>query len=367
MKTVNPTAEHYKITNLKNTFFNKSAWPSVCVDERGVLYAVASSMRLSHVDPTGKSCMFMSFDGGKSWTLPIVINDSLADDRDMGIVYLGNGKLLVSWFSSAYGNYLDDMQNADWVAPVHKTLYKGFTDAWKTMPRDEFLALNGSFVMISEDYGVTWSSPIRVPVTSPHGPALSKDGTLLYLGKRMDKNYKDFSVCLYTSRDCGYTWEFTGKISESDEVGFENMYEPHIAELPNGRLLGALRVGREAIPHETVYTVFSDDKGKTWSAPASLETDGIPPHICVHSSGAVILSYACRTNGKRAEHALVSYDGGENWSADYIIDDELPSDFCDMGYPCTIELSDKSLLSVYYQPLRGGPSTDLVAAKWSLK
>ena len=63
MKVYSPEVQYYRITNDKqNKFFKYNGWPSVCKDDRGVLYAVASSMRLSHVDPCGKNCMYMSYD-----------------------------------------------------------------------------------------------------------------------------------------------------------------------------------------------------------------------------------------------------------------------------------------------------------------
>lgn len=116
-------------------------------------------------------------------------------------------------------------------------------------------------------------------------------------------------------------------------------------ELPNGRLLGAIRVHTVPV---TMYTTFSDDKGKTWSQPMATGVDGYPPHLMVHSSGAVICSY-CRRGGpgNQSERALVSYDNGETWADDYEIHGDVP--FCDFGYPASVELADGSILTVYYQ------------------
>ena len=60
MKIIVPEVQYGFVNQPRDNFFKHSAWPSVCKDERGVLYAGASSMRLSHVDPCGKNCMFMS-------------------------------------------------------------------------------------------------------------------------------------------------------------------------------------------------------------------------------------------------------------------------------------------------------------------
>ena len=87
MKLMFPETEHGRVNNLKGTWFNYNGWPSVTMDDRGVLYCVASSMRLSHVDPCGKNCMYVSYDQGKTWPPPVIVNDSYFDDRD-GVSYI---------------------------------------------------------------------------------------------------------------------------------------------------------------------------------------------------------------------------------------------------------------------------------------
>ncbi|MBQ8474186.1 MAG: exo-alpha-sialidase [Clostridia bacterium] len=368
MKKITPKVEHRRVTKQKDTFFKYNGWPSVCIDDRGVLYAVASSMRMSHVDPTGKNCMFLSFDNGDNWTNPIVINDSHVDDRDTGISYLGNGKLIANWFSVGYPDYCDPIQTYDWFDKADKEIAGGFSRAWKKLPPDMYKECTGSFVMLSDDYGVTWSDPIRVKVTAPHGPCVCKDGTLFYMGNVMDGVRRDKRppVTVYSSTDGGRSWSFTGEVPDGDIITAVNTFEPHVVELPNGRLLGAIRTHCDELdPSFTVFTTYSDDRGKTWSKPVGIGVDGSPPHLMVHSSGAVICSYSCRTDGIRCERAVVSYDNGETWTEDYAIDDRLDR-FCDMGYPATVELPDGSLLSVYYQKWPGEWWTSVCCARWRL-
>mgnify|MGYP001144988531 CR=1 FL=1 len=97
----------------------------------------------------------------------------------------------------------------------------------------------------------------------------------------------------------------------------------------------------------------------------STDVDGLPPHLFVHSSGAVILSYACRRDGAKSERAAVSYDGGETWSEEYILNDKMPS-FSDLGYPASVELTDGSILTVYYQCLPGDSWCSVLYSKWRL-
>lgn len=47
------------------------------------------------------------------------------------------------------------------------------------------------------------------------------------------------------------------------------------------------------------------------------------------------------------EYVLVSWDNGETWTQEYVVDKSPSSD---MGYPCTTELPNGELVTVYYQP-----------------
>ncbi len=369
MEFLTPEKEHGIVHRYEpNTIFKYNGWPSVCRDERGVLYAVSSSMRMSHVDPTGKTCMWMSFDEGKSWTPSMVVNDTYFDDRDAGIISLGGGKMVLTWFSLCYPDFCEPIQSYDWFGVPEKAISKGYGEMWKTLPEDVRKAGHGAFVRTSDDYGMTWSAPIRVPLTAPHGPSLCRDGSLIYMGKEMKEDYvAPANIVLYTSRDAGNTWEYTGTVPVPDEISVKKMHEPHVIELDDGRLLGTIRVHeRDVYPYNTVYFTFSDDKGKTWSVPKCMEVDGLPPHLLRHSSGAIICSYACRTDGKRAERAAVSYDNGETWTEDYCVDDRIGSQ-TDMGYPASVELSDGSILTVYYQCAPGDWYTSIMWTKWRLK
>lgn len=351
--------------------FNYCGWPTVCRDDRGVLYAVASGMRMTHVDPAGKNCMWLSFNEGKSWTPTVIVHDSYFDDRDAGITYLGNGKMVFSAFSCFYENYCKELLDSDWFRDKFKTIARGYIESWKTLSDEDREGGNTSFVMTSDDYGVTWSEPIQVGLSAPHGPSVCKDGTLVYMGKQLDGGKWDSNlpIVVHTSRDGGKTWEHTGTVPVPEDITAEIMYEPHVIELPGGRLLGAIRVHNRPVgmtPRDTVYTTYSDDCGKTWSIPVCIGVDGMPPHLTVHSSGAVICTYSCRTPETQSERAVVSYDNGETWTEDYILDGNIGKQK-DMGYPSTVELSDGSLLTVYYQALPDDWHTSVLYTKWRLQ
>ena len=83
-------------------------------------------------------------------------------------------------------------------------------------------------------------------------------------------------------------------------------------------------------------------------------------------SGAVLCAYGCRTEGKWAERVAVSYDFGETWTEDYCLDDNFGPQK-DLGYPSSVELSDGSILTVYYQALPTDLHTSVLYTKWRLK
>ena len=359
MNEIRPNAEHGIVNRRQGTIFSYQGWPSVCRDERETLYAVASSFRTAHICPFGKTSMYISRDKGRTWTPPIVINDTYMDDRDAGILYMGGGRMLITWFTEATAWCETAIGNKpDAAANVVKSMIQGY----KKLPKD--MVGQRSFVRVSEDYGVTWSDITEVPVSAPHGPSLLKDGTLLYLGKESADMYNGrIASCI--SHDGGYTWTKIGTVGVPDGMKPENFHEPHVTELSDGSILGMIRVqGIDRFANFTMYSTRSTDGGKTWTMPVPMDVSGSPPHLLMHSSGALICTYGNR-DGHIGEHAMVSYDNGRTWSDDYIIDDN--SDNPDLGYPATTELNDGSLLTVYYQRYADDSNTSILYTKWKLK
>ena len=76
------------------------------------------------------------------------------------------------------------------------------------------------------------------------------------------------------------------------------------------------------------------------------DVSGSPPHLLKHSSGALVCVYG-RREAPFGERALVSWDNGETWTEDYDLDNRAVGG--DLGYPCSVELDDGSILTVYYQ------------------
>ena len=365
MKIVHPDATHGIVNRAVGTLFTYQAWPTVAQDENGVLYAVASGFRVRHVDGFGKTVMYISRDGGNTWTKPIIINDSFIDDRDVGIVYLGEGKLLISWFTRSPEEY-DTPKYREMIAkacPAGQKLIYAMTEAVTMLP-EETRKL-GSYTMLSRDHGVTWEKPVPIPVTAPHGPTLCRDGSLIYLGtqhREPEERTGPAQIQLLRSRDEGGSWQTVSVLEHPSWLkAGESLCEPHVLELPDGRLLGAVRVeGRKPF---TMATAFSSDQGRHWSELVCTDISGAPPHLMCHSSGAVICTFG-RREPPYGEYAIVSHDNGATWTEEYVIDDN--TDSRDLGYGSTVELADGSLLTVYYQRCPGDDYPSILYTKWKL-
>ena len=335
----------------------------MCRDDDGVLYAVCSGHRIGHICPFGKNLMYKSFDEGESWSAPTIINDTALDDRDGGIVSLGGGKLLMTYFNHPRESFYDERW---WLHTCKdktlQALARGAVESWKAMPEEKFKS--GSFIRKSIDGGRTWEKAIKVPVTAPHGPIKLRDGRLLYVGSPFYfEGYERGRLYVMESSDEGETWQ---QISTIDKPASEknDFYEPHCIELPNGRIFAAIRTQPTSDYLDIRLSgCFSDDGGHGWSEPVPLGIFGAPPHLLLHSSGAVVLTYGRRL-APFGERARISYDNCLTFGEEIVISEEAKDH--DMGYPSTVELSDKSLLTVYYQKLPEDDFCSILYTKWKL-
>ncbi|MGN1408752.1 MAG: sialidase family protein [Eubacteriales bacterium] len=359
-------AEQSIVYRNQDTFFSYCGWPTVCADENGVLYAAASCFRMAHVCPFGKTAMFKSLDKGKTWSLPMIVNDTYMDDRDAGITYLGDGRLLVTWFThpaevykNNYSRWINDScGGASGIMELYDRM--GDDSAFEEQSR------GGSYLRISRDRGTTFGKTIKLPVNTPHGPSLCRDGSLIYLGKEMYSRGTENPkvIAAYKSTDGGESWNRLGQLNTPDGTGWDNFHEPHVIELKSGRLLGVIRAQGGEVAHGfTMYQSVSDDGGQSWSEMKPLGVSGSPPHLMLHSSGAVVLSFG-RREEPFGERALVSYDDGETWADEYVIADAKNGD---LGYPASAELPDGSIVTVYYQQYEGDRTTSILSSRWRLK
>lgn len=332
------------------------AWPTAKLLQNGKIAVGASGFRFEHICPFGKAVISYSSDGGKTYTAPAPVIDTPLDDRDSGICTFGENGVIFTSFNNSADMQRQHNQENEYVQSYINTITK----------EDEEKYL-GSLFRISRDCGVTFGQIYRSPVTSPHGPTELKDGTVLWAGTRFDDVFGGIEVRRLDT-ESGET-ELIGKITVADKRIVLN--EPHLIELPSGRLIIHTRAENAELfsgGEEEYFTVFqsvSDDKGKTWSEPEMLldKTGGAPPHLIMLSSGILLSTYG-RRKMPFGIMAMMSLDGGETWEKDIRIYENLVSD--DIGYPSTVELPDGTLLTVFYARKGEDKPCEIMQQKWKI-
>lgn len=325
--------------------FAYNAWPSVITLSDGTLLAGWSGDRYRHICPFGRVLAARSNDGGYTWQPPYTVLNTPLDDRDAGLCE-ANGHILLTSFNNSRAQQRYYAEKGRW-SDTHRALAESYLNLVSDEDEQRYL---GSTLAVSTDNGHTFSDPVSLPITSPHGPCLLPTGELLYIGRAFGDHAKaSFDYLpegIYAMR-----LSPDGKIiNEPRQVvpAAKGMLfcEPHAAVMPDGSILLSIRAQAKEPKLFTIYNCFSTDNGMSFSAPVPTGWDGSPPHIFVHSSGAVVMTYA-RRNAPFGQMARISHDNGRTWGAELVLRDDGPD--WDLGYPCTTENKNGELVTVYYQ------------------
>ena len=357
-------------------------WPTVCRRQNGELIAVFSGDRIGHVCPYGKTQMVRSSDDGETWSDPETIHNSAVDDRDAGIIELADGTLVVNWFSSiTYSQVVNTKGYTGVKGGTTPELIAEYQKHFRAIPKDALIRDVGYFSMRSTDGGRTWEKPVRMIGSVPHGGIQLKSGRLLTIGRYQNgagnvvKGWDDPRLALgkraltvEKSDDGARSWQLLTTIVPNDPYKLEQFHEPHLVELDDGTIIVQFRhhaAGGDQRKRTTLQCE-SRDGGKTWTPFHPTGILGYPTHLMKLRDGRLLATYACRIPGRIGEWAAVSADGGKTWDAAHEIRLAVGiSDDC--GYPSTVQLSDGSLLTVYYQRFRPEENPSLMATKWRLK
>ena len=338
-------------------------WPTLTRRKNGQLILVWSGGREEHVCPFGKVELMRSDDEGKTWTWPRTIHDSAIDDRDAGVLETDRGTLLVTTFSSlAYQSGLNQAVAA----------LKNGKGIWTQEKLDRWLAAHqrtsketrekelGQWMIRSTDGGLSWSQRYRCPVNSPHGPIQVSDGSLLYAGVQIWDKERKVGVC--KSTDDGISWQWLANLPIRSGDQSREYHELHAVECDSGKIIIHIRNHNPNHTRETLQSE-STDGGKTWTEPHSIGVWGLPSFLQRLKSGRILMSYGYRRKpfGNQARY---SDDEGASWSDPITISDDGMGG--DLGYPSTVELSDGTLLTVWYEKLKDSPRAVLRQARWRI-
>ena len=320
----------------RNNYF---AWPSIARLQNGKLAVTASGYRYDHVCPFGKAVISYSENDGESYTSPAACIDTPLDDRDSGILAFGKSGVIVTSFNN------NAAFQRSW-RPDTPPFFNAYLDT--LTPEDEQKYLGSEF-RISQDCGVTFGPILKSPITSPHGPIALRDGTVLWVGRTFCTGDGPVSgkdqIEVHTVSPEG-NMKHIGTIPPIFRNGKQLMScEPCAAELPDGTVLCHIRVEGDGL--FTIFQSVSRDRGVTWSEPRQILEDrgGAPAHILLHSSGILISVYGYRDLPFGIK-AMFSRDNGETWESGFRLYQNEYTD--DLGYPCTVELNDGTLLTVFY-------------------
>lgn len=321
---------------------NYFGWPSLVRLSDGTLVASASGFRLEHVCPFGKGVIAFSRDDGKTFSYPVPVIDTVLDDRDVGLCTFGQNGLIVTSFNNTrkmQRGYNEDNE------PDVKNYINAYLDTISDEEENEAI---GTTFRISRNNGLTFGKIYKSPVTSPHGPVELKDGSILWVGyvfntEDRDADFVEHLEAYKLDPDNG-NLTYIGTIPEINENGKHiTPSEPYTVELSDGTLLCHIR----SEENFSTYQSVSYDGGVTWSVPHRLLPDsgGAPCHILRHSSGVLCSLYGYR-QAPYEIRAMFSADNGNNWDTENTIYVNGVSD--DLGYPCSVELSDGSIYTVFY-------------------
>ena len=340
-------------------------WPTLTRRMNGELMVVWSGGREQHVCPFGRVDLMRSHDEGETWTWPRTLLDGPIDDRDAGILETAKGTLLVTTFTSlAYESY--SLKTA-------LTKKPGESGAWPEDKLKRWLSVHnrlnaeqrqqelGQWMIRSTDGGVTWSSRYSSLVNSPHGPIQLSDGRLLYAGKELWTGEKRVGVC--ESSDDGQTWQWLSEIPTRPGDDASEYHELHAVDAGDGKIIVQIRSHNEPNSRETLQCE-SEDGGRTWTTPLSIGVWGLPSHLMRLKDGRLLMTYGYRRK-PFGNQARVSDDAGETWSEPVTISGDGAGG--DLGYPSTIQRSDGSMLTVWYEKLPASQHAVLRQARWRLE
>ncbi len=331
---------------------NYFAWPSVARLQDGKLMMVASGFRMKHICPFGKAVGCFSEDEGETWTRPAVIIDTPLDDRDAGVLAFGEKSVLVTSFN----NTIQAQRNWNKVNDPYINAYLDSVNAEEA--EEKYL---GSTFVISHDGGRTFGGVMRIPVGTPHGPVLMNDGSMLYVGRNFSKDDKMTDtdhLSAYRVNEDG-TYEF---LSDIENVSPELLScEPSTIVLPGGKIIVHIRVQKNG--YFTIFQSESYDNAKSFTRPHQLlgKTGGAPAHLLRMTDGTLVSVYGYREE-PYGIRMMYSKDDGETWSTDHVLWDQGYG--ADLGYPCSVQLKNGDILTVFYaRESENGPAV-IYQLKW---
>ena len=346
------------------SYYKKTPWPCEIIDTgMAPIYqpcmTVGTDQELFVAGPGGQ--VFHSQDLGRTWSLlgqspslepaiPRELKKRIMHSSGIGVT--AKGTLLLIW----------DMDYSDGRSDRSYTNETRHRVTWITR---------------SEDRGKTWKATQLLDPSPCDNIADTStiiqlaDGRLMVPlrvercsrpGKPVGISEAVFRSLIYTSSDDGKTWSKSSKFTD-------HTAEPHLLELPSGKIAASIRYQRVKLPEDqpalggcfydvpgqrnesitggptavgrnlfqhTAFTV-SEDAGSTWSTPR-LITGTLAQTGCLVrlSDGTLILTF-----GRHGQYFMISYDEGKTWSkVVYQLN-------CTGEYARSVALEDDTIITIH--------------------
>ncbi|MBN1556175.1 MAG: exo-alpha-sialidase [Phycisphaerae bacterium] len=227
-----------------------------------------------------------------------------------------------------------------------------------------------TFIRRSVDKGHTWEeAPLVIPcprrgaiihrTNTP--PVRQADGTFIAPFSIQD-GPEPGELVLYATQDDGLTWQYISRIASGTPT--DRPTYPTVIAVDDETLLCTM-LFRGCGRHYTICSAESRDGGFHWTpaqpiiclgrspwtgkpspeAPRPFQTFWRSPYTIQLRDGRILVLYARRWP-PFGMGGLLSEDGGQSWSREFILRDD--GGCADIGYPVAVELDDGRMVAAYY-------------------
>ena len=335
-----------------------SAFPRLYQLEDGSLHVhFRARVTSSHIEPRSESKRFISKDGGRTWhSTRLEVNNP-------------------TWATgpSRPGRLVDPNAHAwRYVDASRREEFEQQGIEVRDSPDGRVAYAYGCYVRTSEDNGLTWrhreiSVPSKGLIMSFLGPAtdlrLDADTLLCAVYGRPTAKLSFYESWLLRSDDDGATWEWATIGADPEQI--HSYGETAIVQASNGDIVAMMRDAPAPPDGRRMWVARSSDQGRSWSEPKETPLEGYPAHLLQLQDGRLLCTYGYR-KGPIGIRAAISRDHGHSWQEKdiVILREDGEGRGGDNGYPLTTQLSDGSLVTVYYITRDG--ITGVEATRWQI-
>ena len=263
----------------------------------------------------------ISKDGGKTWSEPqvVVMDEHSNNVMSASLLYAKNGELLLAYYDQ--------------------------------LPR---MSTKGMVLRRSNDDAKTWSEPVQITPETGNRHSANNACLRMFSNGRIALSCREYidgirwPYCLYSDDD-GYTWQAGEHVpdpglTEAQKRG-QNVNEPSIAELPDGRLLMTMR----SIAGGQFFS-YSDDWGETWTKPELSPLVGTCSPAAIRripSTDDVLAIFTYGFNGRTPLTSAISSDGGKTWRNLKLVEQSEYHGYC---YTSITFVDDRVFLTYMHYP-----------------